>query len=136
MIGQNGKVSSVENAAEFFYEQLSTTTNPALVLSRFYGEVFNREYGRPEVIMFNRLLRIYSKYTVYFSILDMSSMDNINFEAGTFGLLSYFCKKRIEQKFGIQVSNLINLDKDVDRLEKDIEKQKNIKLEARSLSEE
>lgn len=126
----------MENAAEFFYEQLSTTVNPALVLCRFYGTVFEREYGRSEVIMFNRLLKLYSKYTIYFSILDMSSMDNINFEAGTFGLLSYFCKKRIEQKFGVQVSNIINLDRDINRIEKDIEKQKHTKLKVRPINEE
>ncbi len=127
----------MENAAELFYEQLSTTTNPALVLSRFYGTVFEREYGRPEVIMFNRLLKLYSKFTIYFSILDMTSMDNINFEAGTFGLLSYFCKKRIEQKFGNASANsLVNLEKDIDRLLKNIDTMKNRHLEVRPLSEE
>lgn len=126
----------MENAAEFFYEQLSTTTNAALVLSRFYGTVFEREYGRAEVIMFNRLLKLYSKFTIYFSILDMTSMDNINFEAGTFGLLSYFCKKRIEQKFGVQTSEIINLDKDIDRIEREIEKQKTRPLKVRPINEE
>jgi hypothetical protein len=126
----------MENAAEFFYEQLSTTTNPALVLSRFYGEVFDREYSRSEVIMFNRLLRLYSKFTIYFSILDMTSMDNINFESGTFGLLSYFCKKRLEQKVGESSSNLKSLDKEVNQLEKEIEKQKHTKLKVRPINEE
>ena len=127
----------MENAAEFFWEQLSTTTNPALVLSRFYGEVFDKEYGRPEVIMFNRLLRLYSKFTIYLSILDMSSMDNINFEGGTFGLLNYFCKKRLEEKFGIStLPNSENLDKDIKQLEKEIEKQKHIKLKVRPIDEE
>ncbi len=67
----------------------------------------------------------------------MTSMDNINFEAGTFGLLSYFCKKRIEQKFGnSSTNNLINLEKDIDRLLKNIDTMKNRHLEARPLSEE
>jgi hypothetical protein len=127
----------MENAAEFFYEQLSTTTNPALVLSRFYGEVFDRQYGRSEVIMFNRLLKLYSKFTIYFSILDMTSMDNINFESGTFGLLSYFCKKRLEQKIGESTyNNLIDLEKEITKLEKLIEKQKTTKLKVRPLNEE
>jgi hypothetical protein len=121
-----------ENVSEFYYEQLKDTTNPALVLSRLFGALFNRDYGRSEVILFNRLLKIYGRFTVYFSLLDMTSMTEINFD-NIYGLISYFAKKRIEQKYGILVIETRSLDKEVGTLEKLIAKQKKIKLNVQEL---
>jgi hypothetical protein len=81
-----------ENLSEYFYEQLKDTGNPGLCLARFYGETFQRNIGKGEVILFNRMLRLYGRFTLYFSILDMSFMKDINHE-NIAPLLSYFCKK-------------------------------------------
>jgi hypothetical protein len=125
-------IMDAENVSEFYYEQLKDTTNPALVLSRFFGSLFSRDYGRSEVILFNRLLKIYGRFTVYFSLLDMTSMTEINFD-NIYGLISYFAKKRIEQKYGILVIETRSLDKEVGVLEKLIAKQKKVKLNVQEL---
>jgi len=112
-----------ENLAEFYYEKLHDTVNPALVLSQFYGNLFSKEYGRSEIIMFNRLLKLYGRFTIYFSLLDMHSMTEIRFE-NVYGLISYFAKKRLEQKYGVLSFYYKNLDREVTSIEKLIEKQR------------
>jgi hypothetical protein len=116
-----------ENVADLYYERLSSSTNPGLVLAQFFGNVFDRRITRNEVILFNRLLKIYGRFVVYFSILDMSSMTEINFDS-LYPLLSYFAKKRLDQKYGIVLVESQDLNKVALSLEKQIEKQKKQKL--------
>lgn len=117
----------VENSAEFYYERLSTSTNPGLILAQFFGNTFDRSVGRADIMVFNRLLKLYGRFTVYFSILDMSSMSDVNFD-NIYPLLSYFCKKRLDQKYGVIVMENQNLDKVAQSVAKQIEKQKNAKF--------
>lgn len=121
-----------ENLSEFYYEQLKTTTNPALVLGRFYEALFDRKYTRSEIITFNRLLKVYGRFMLYFSLLDMTSMPDINFD-NIYGLISYFAKRRLEQKFGISMQEVKDLNKEATSLEKQIERQKRIKLNVQEL---
>ena len=124
-----------ENISEIYYEKLGTTTNPARDLTAFYGSIFEREVGRTEIILFNRLLKLYGRFTVFFAVLDMTSMDNVNFDK-PFPLLAYFCKKRLESKNGSIMTDLLYLDNEVSKLERQIEKMKGHKLPiARSIDE-
>jgi hypothetical protein len=124
-----------ENSADLYYERLSNSTNPGLVLAQFFGNVFDRTISRSEVILFNRLLKIYGRFIVYFTILDMSSMSELNFD-NLYPLLSYFAKKRLDQKYGIIMVESQNLDKLANTYEKAIEKQKKTKLSIPELDNE
>jgi hypothetical protein len=124
-----------ENLSEFYYEQLKDTTNPALVLCRFYDELFSKHHGKSEIIMFNRLLKLYGRFTVYFALLDVATMSEVNFDNGIFGLLSYMAKKRIEVKYGVNINEAKDLNREATSIEKLISKQKKVKLEAGKLDE-
>lgn len=124
-----------ENTSEFYYERLTSSTNPGLVLAQFYGNTFSREITKSEIIIFNKLLRLYGRFVVYFSILDMSSMSDINFE-NIFPLLSFFCKKRLEQKYGITLVEGQDLNKVATNIEKQIEKQAKSKIVIKDLDNE
>lgn len=116
-----------ENIVDLYYEKLHSTTNPGLVLAQFFGSVFDRTITRSEIILFNRLLKVYGRFIVFFTVLDMSSMNDINFDS-LYPLLSYFAKKRLDQKFGVVMMESQDLNKVANSLEKQIEKQKKQKL--------
>jgi hypothetical protein len=116
-----------ENSAEFYYEKLVNSTNPGLVLAQFFGNIFDRPISRVEVILFNRLLKVYGRFVVYFSILDLTSMTDLDFN-NLYGILSYFAKKRLDQKYGIVLVENNDLNKFASSIAKQIEKQKKEKL--------
>lgn len=124
----------MENISEFYYERLQTTTNPGLELARMFGSVFERDVGKSELILFNRLLRLYSRFTLYFAILDLASMKDLDFN-NLFPIISYFCKKRLEQRQNSPLISFESLEKNVLALEKMVRRQEKQKLIARPLDE-
>jgi hypothetical protein len=128
-------MDDIENSSEFFYEQLSSTKNPALALAKFADTLFSRPVNRTDIIMYNRLIAIYGRFTVFFGILDMASMPEVDFERGVFGLLSFMCKRRLEAKYGIVMLDQKDLNKEAQTIGKLIEKQKKVELEVRPLDE-
>jgi hypothetical protein len=122
------EIEITENSAEVYYEKLVKSTNPGLILAQFFGNVFSRSIGKTEVILFNRLLRIYGRFVVYFSILDLTSMKELDFNQDLYGILSYFAKKRLDQKYGIVLVESNDLNRFATSVAKQIEKQKKEKL--------
>ena len=95
----------MENIADLYYEKLSKESNPGKVLAAFYETLFDRSYSVKNIIMFNKLVKAYGKYIPFFAILDMFSYEGLEIVDNMFGLLSYYCKKRLEQKTEIVVLN-------------------------------
>lgn len=120
----------MENIADLYYEKLSVTTNPGNVLAKFYEGIFDRPQSVKDIIMFNRLVKIYGKYIPFFAVLDLFSYEKAEVNDNMFGLLSYYCKKRMEQKTETVVLNdaYKNLDKTVKELSERIEAQKERKV--------
>lgn len=129
------EVSLTENLADYYYEKVTNSTNPGSVLAQFYGNVFDREISRKEIIMFNRLLKLYGRFVVYFTILDMTTVKELKLDE-PYGLLSYFARKRLDQKYGIVMIESQNLDKLASGLEDKIEKQKRVKIKIPELDDE
>lgn len=117
-----------ENLSDLYYEKLTTQNNPGVVLAQFYGQVFGVEVSRNDFIMFNRLLNLYGRFIVFFTILDMTSVKDLNLSDSPYQLLSYFAKRRLEQKYGVVVIEGQDLNKMASTLESKIEKQKKAKL--------
>lgn len=86
-----------ENLIELYYEKLYKDNNPGLVLTKFYCELFTLAFSPQKIITFNKLLKLYSRSTVFFSIVDCYDVKDITHDK-IYGLLSYFCKKRMENK--------------------------------------
>jgi hypothetical protein len=124
---------TMENTADFYYEKLGATDKPGSVLAKFYEELFSRAYSVQDIIMFNKLIKVYGKYIPYFAILDLFSYEKAEISDNMFGLLAYYCKKRLEQKTDIAVlndayKNLDNLASKVfDRIEEQRDKPLKIK---------
>src|SRR4030066_1739084 len=120
-------MSEMENMAEFYYEKLKVTTNAGLDLAHFFKEVTGKDAGRSEIIMINRLVKFFGRFTVYFSILDLSKIDKL--EGNLYPLLYTICKSRFERVHNGEISPALqSLDREIASLEKQIDKIRGIKI--------
>jgi hypothetical protein len=113
-------MTDIENVAELYYRKLSESKNVGVTLAQFYGSVFNQPVSKKEIIIFNRLVNIYGRFNVYFSILDMTSMTELNLE-NPYPLLSHFAKKRLDQKFDTNAIEPADLNRLANKLIKQLE---------------
>jgi hypothetical protein len=126
---------TMENTADLYYEKLGSTDKPGGVLAKFYEEIFSRPYSVQDIILFNKLVRVYGKYIPYFAILDLFSYEKAEIGDNMFGLLSYYCKKRLEQKTEVAVLNdaYKNLDTVADKVLERIEQLKDKPFKAKRM---
>lgn len=111
----------MENIVELYYERLKSTTNAGQLLSQFYGELTGKVIGKAEVIMFNRLLKVFGRFTVFFSTLELGKYEEI--QGVPYALLYTICKNRFEREFQDSPSaSSTNLDRALTALEKEIER--------------
>ena len=108
---------------------------PGAVLSKFYEVIFDRPYSVQTIIMFNKLIKVYGKYIPFFAILDLFSYEKVEVTENMFGLLSYYCKKRVEQKMAVVVLNdaYKDLGKDADKIAEQIAEQKENPIKIRKM---
>jgi len=87
----------MESLAEFYYDQLINSDNKVSVLVTFFSVLFNPPaIGGLDYARFNRLVKIYGYNNIFYSLLDMAEVENVNLETYQ-RLLSYFAKRRLEQ---------------------------------------
>ncbi len=115
-------MGEMENQAEFFYEKLKVTTNAGQVLLEFFREMTNKDAGRSEIILINRLIKMFGRFTVYFAIMDLSKYKD-KLEGDLYPLLYTICKSRFE-KIHNDVSNPAyeSLSREINLLEKEAER--------------
>jgi hypothetical protein len=118
-----------ENLADFYFQKLYTEKNVGLLLARFYCEAFDLQINKSIIITFNKLLKMYGRETIFFSIMDMYDMENINHDK-IYPLITYLCKRRMEKKYGNEFSTNIDLTSYINNTNKRINEQyqKNILL--------
>lgn len=82
-----------ENLAEYWKEKIEESTEPASMLHLMYKSILQTDNNY--YATFGKLTRIYGRNSVYFSILDCATLDEI--EGDPLRILTYFCKKRLEE---------------------------------------
>jgi hypothetical protein len=105
-------MDNVENLSGFWKEQLESSLQPAEVLLKMSQSILNITGNY--LVSFRKLVKIYGRNNVYYSILDCSDMNQI--DGDPYRILSYFCKKRLDTKSN--PSGII----DIDEIEKKINK--------------
>lgn len=117
-------MGEMENQAEFYYEKLKISTNPGQTLLEFFREITGKETGRTEIIMINRLLKLFSRFTVYFAIMDLSKYSSSQLGDNLYPLLYTICKARFEKIHNDMFSSVEPLNKFLKEVEKEREKAK------------
>jgi hypothetical protein len=125
-----------EALADIYYNKLKDSNNPGLDLARFFCELNDREVDRERVILFNRLLKLFGRYSIYFAIMDLYGYRDANIDGDVYGLLTYYCKNRLEKE-SKNSSQSENLDDFLSEVEKQKKAQKKINktLEIKNLDE-
>jgi hypothetical protein len=115
-----------ENLAELFFSRLKTAPNPGVVLAQFYGNIMGLEVGRSEIIMFSKLVKIFGKSSVFFSIIDASRIETPT--EFPYGLLFKICKTKLEKllESDMALTSMYSLERKITELEKEILKTKAI----------
>lgn len=118
----------MENSAEFYYEKLKNDEKPGNILAAMYSSLYGIPITRSEIIMCNRLISVFGRFTVFFSILDMTGTYPQQPE-NPYPLLYTICKRRFE---GAHVDSIIqsreNLGAFITKLDKDIQQLKKSKI--------
>ena len=97
-------------------------------MSNFYCSLFNKdEKDSKYYVLMGKLVRLYGRERVFFAILDLYDLDNIDLDRGPYGILSYLIKKRMSKDTEDPIS-YTDLSDYVTRLKKKIDKQ-NIDVE-------
>ena len=118
----------MENSAEFYYEKLKTSLSPGAVISALYCTSYGVEVGRSEIIMFNRLIKMFGRFTVFFAVIDMlGSLQDKPDEP--YPYIYTICKRKFEAAHGEATTQAREpLDRFINDLDKQIEKAKSKKL--------
>lgn len=113
-------MGEMENQTEFYYEKLKVSVNPGQVLLEFFREITGKEAGRAEIIMINRLIKMFGRFTVYFAIMDLSKYEG-RLDSNIYPLLYTICKGRFEK---IHVETFSVSHESLDRYLREIEKER------------
>jgi hypothetical protein len=124
-----------EALADIYYDKLKDADNPGLTLARFFCELNDKQVDKDKVILFNRLLKLFGRYTIYFAIMDLYGYEGANLD-NIYGLLSYYCKSRLERE-SKNSNNSDSLEDFLSEVDKQRKAQKKISktLDIRSLDE-
>ena len=90
-------MGDMENEAEFYYEKLKAATDSGKVLREFFRAMTGKDTGRTEIIMINRLIKMFGRFTVYFGIMDLSRYPTEKLIGDLYPLLYTICKSRFEK---------------------------------------
>ncbi len=117
----------VENLSDKYWNQLHKTSEPMRVLHSFYMELFNRDHNRKDVAMFNKLLRIYNREEIFYTVLDIYDMKKPNLSS-PYPLFATIIKNRMKkERGGNSLASSRDLTSDIRRKQKRIEEQREIK---------
>jgi hypothetical protein len=85
----------MENSSEFYYEKLKSSDSPGQILTAMYSTLYDIAPSRKEIIMCNKLVKVFGRFLVFFSILDMAGSYPVQPE-NPFPLLYTICKRKFE----------------------------------------
>jgi uncharacterized small protein (DUF1192 family) len=121
-----------ENLAEMFFSKLKVSTNPGVILAQFYGALTGKEVGRSEIIMMNKLVKIYGRASVFFSTIDVSRLKDLT--EFPYAYLFTVCRAKFQKasEADLSINSMISLERRIASFEEEIAKVKRIDPEKAS----
>ena len=122
----------MENIADYYYNKLNDVDQAGKLLTQMAFQLFevdSKKYYRRVIQSINKAIKVYGKYRVYFALLSMTTMDNINFDTYLYPLISAIILKNLKtegRSSGQYISE--NYEKEINKLEKKVNKAKKEKL--------
>lgn len=115
----------MEGIAIKYYNQLNDNRekNGGLILSRMCGDLFGTRHDGTSIKMFNKLVNIYGRMIVYFSLLDLIDVKNLDTSKTLYPIINYLAKKRLEE-MSKESTTYIDLNKVSEEIGKEIRRRK------------
>lgn len=115
----------MENRSEYYYEKLKNSNNPGVILATYYCSLYETDVTRAEIIMFNRLMKTFGRFTAFSAVTSMYGSYPNGVEV-PYPLLYRICQSKFEaahQDSVIQSRESLEpylkaLDKDIESLSK------------------
>jgi hypothetical protein len=119
---------SQENLAELFFSRLKIAPIPGVVLAQFYGALTKKEVGRSEIIMLGKLCKLYGRNSVFFSIIDVARLDNL--DEFPYGYINKVCKVKLEKSMesDMAMTAMFSLERRITDIEKEIANTKRLDI--------
>ncbi len=118
----------MENSSEYYYELLRKAEKPGVTLAKFYCLLYKKDITRSEITMFNRLMGVFSRFTIFTAILDMHRSQPQGME-DPYAYLHEICIRRFESAHSDSILQARkSLDKYIKSIDEEIEKNKSKKL--------
>lgn len=118
----------MENKSEFYYEKLKDTITPGTVIAQYYCSLYGFEITKSEIIMFNKLVGSFGRFTVFFSVSQMYG-SYPKLKDNPYPLLYTICHRRFEEAHeGEYLPSRSSLTKHISELKKELEEHKKFKL--------
>ena len=112
----------MENSSEYYFEKLKDTPTPGNIIAAMYCTLYNIEVSKSEVIMMNKMVKIFGRFTVFFAVLDMAGSYPDDVVEKPYALLYTICKNKFESSHGtFMTQSHQSLDKFIESIEKEIE---------------
>lgn len=116
-----------EGEFEILFKELPTSTNPGLLISRYYCKKYNIQVTPNIIIMFNSLLKDFKRETVLLAVCSMS--DSAEIKGSPYGLIKHICLKLITNS---TVPTPESLNDSMKSMDKKIKSSKKTTLDIRS----
>jgi len=122
----------MENIADYYYNKLNDVEHAGKLLTQMVFQLFDEDsekYYRRVIQSVNKAIKVYGKYRVYFALLSMTTMENVNFDTYLYPLMSAIILKglRNEGRASGQCV-VINFESEIAKLEKKINETKKANL--------
>lgn len=118
----------MENSSEFYYSKLKSHEKPGVWLATFYCQLYNIDITRSEIMLFNRLLKMFDRFLIFNSIMDMFGSKPERIE-DPYSYLFAICQRRFETVYtDSTLQSRRSLDKYIEAIDEEIERNKKVKL--------
>lgn len=115
----------MEGIAIKYYNQLEENRekNGGIILSKMCGDLFGTRHNGTSIKMFNKLVNIYGRSIIYFSLLDLLDVKTLDTSRSLYPIINYLAKKRLEE-LSKESTTYIDLNKISEEIGKEIRRRK------------
>jgi len=113
-----------ENLFEIYRTELLDSKDPGKTLRKLYWELLEVSPNRSDIIMINKLIKVYGRWNVFYAVVEIYGMKNPVLEKNTYGLFKTIIDKKLRDERNPMTASDIDLTSLSKKRKKQIEQYK------------